>query len=125
MLAAMSHTHHTMALLVESPKHQLTCRRVKDSLAKLYNTIQTWNNLSSSSFDALNRLVNVIIEEECLLAAGTSSSSVGETRIRLHGKIIDKREGLFVQLQQSLTAMVSHYYFIIVSIYYYYYYYYY
>ncbi|XP_019849500.1 PREDICTED: cyclin-dependent kinase 2-interacting protein-like [Amphimedon queenslandica] len=96
-----------MALLVESPKHQLTCRRVKDSLAKLYNTIQTWNSLSSSSFDALNKLANVIIEEECLLATGTSISSVGETRIRLHGKIIEKREELYVQLQQLLTAMGS------------------
>ena len=104
--AAKSHTHFTMALLTESPKHQLTCRRVKDSLAKLHNTVQTWNNLSSRSFDTLNKLVNVLIEEECL-TAGSSNTSIGETRMRLHGKIIDKREQLYIELQQSLNSMVS------------------
>ena len=99
-----------MEVLSECPQHQLTCRRVKDSLAKLYNTIQSWSSLSSSSFDTLSRLLNILTEEQHLHEGGGATvGEIGgkEARIRLEGKLIDRREKLYSELRQSLDAMVS------------------
>ena len=98
-----------MELLSECPQHQLTCRRVKDSLAKLYNTIQSWSSLSSNSFDTLSSLLNILTEEQHLHEGGGATvGEIGgkEARIRLEGKLIDRREKLYSELRQSLDAMV-------------------
>lgn len=100
------HAHYKMATLVESPQHQLTCRRVKDCCAQLYNTTQTWSTLSIQSFNVLNRLMDTLTEENCIISM-PSSGGVNVQRVRLEGKLIEKRETLYSQLQESISLMVS------------------
>lgn len=96
-----------ITLLVESSRHQTTCRRVRDCCAQIHNITQTWSSLSSQSFDVLSRLMNTLTKEDYVEKNEELIQENSKVKIRITGKMIEKREELYSQLQQLVSQMVS------------------
>lgn len=97
----------TVDALINSSRHQLTCRRVKDCCAQLHNSIQLWFALNSKSFDILNKLVNILTEQKYMYIRENSFGEMTEVKNRLEGKMIEKSEILYLELQSIMSEMVS------------------
>ena len=92
----------------EIPRHQLTCRRMRDCCAQLHNNLQQWREINSLSFDTLNKLVNNKMESRHWLETDLGVlAGVGDVAKRMEGKIVEERERLIVELKRALGEMVS------------------
>lgn len=95
-------------VVAEIPRHQLTCRRMKDCCAQLHNNLHQWHEISSLSFDTLNSLVNNKMEKGHLLETDLGVlSDVGDIAKRMEGKIVEERERLIAELKRAVRKMVG------------------
>ena len=94
--------------IADIPRHQLTCRRMRDCCAQLHNNLQQWREINSLSFDTLNSLVNNKMEKRHWLETDLGVlSGVGDVAKRMEGKMVEERERLIVELKGAVGKMVG------------------
>ena len=104
----MGTVEREIRVVAEIPRHQLTCRRMKDCCAQLHNNLQQWREINSLSFDTLNSLVNNRMEKRHLLETDLGVlSGVGDVAKRMEGKMVEERERLIAELKRAVGKMVG------------------